>query len=983
NFTDGEDNGAAGYTVDIDWDNDGDVDESFATTSNSFDVSKVFADGASVQTVSITVTDDVGETDTETFDVTVNNVAPVSSISGPVEVNEGSEATYTFSDILDPGNDTVTNAVIEWGDGTTTVYTGAGDYSHTFADGDSAPVISLIVTDEDGTYTAATLGVAVNDVAPSITVSGASETDEGSVYTLTLADLVEPGDDPVSEYLIDWGDGSAVQSVTELGDVTHTFADGDSSATISVQIVNDEGTFDGGTVDVTINNIAPTTSVSSDASVDANAPFTINFGEVEDPGDDSISNAVIDWGDGTTSVYSGAGDYVHSYDGTITNPTIALLVTDEDGEFVAASTSITVNEEISEPTATGSIQEFTLRDQEVQLDLQISSEEPVLEVIVDWGDGTSESFNDPNALSHEYGDFGLYEVSVQLVTASGTYDVGVVDNVDVGTRVGDVPGFFNFFDPNAWQNGWTDEGITLAHKSNTADLNEAWSAMSFVGWDSWRIEGQDVAFGHLGVSGRTSQTGSFFQQLDGTEGIRFDIDTSAMSGEIMFTDLYANESGNLDEQARVQFFDESDNLVDEYLVTGSDSGEISMNFTTQSAFDYFVVTAGAYDGNGQFVYGSYADDNGIAGSGEANTGSELLIDAIQVGFRGSDNVVNVTDELLEVTPDAMMSILPIPEFISAASELENSSGATPLPNVVTMPEQTENDVKSILPTPVRLVGASASVIALDVDAAAGDNDNTQEVTLPAYDKDVMSTLPVVSDPVESDENDSEKISPDTNEQLAGTGDVGSDLVKAIEGKKGIVSTLPVVEDPIESDEDLDEGVSVGLGETASGDEVPLLKSVGKVIQIDDDIMFTLPVISDPIESDNEQDESQAAVSSELETTGEVTLTQLEEESIAVKEGIVSTLPVVPDLIDAQETPSESSLSLTGEVGENFEFDFAELPTDSAGMSKAMTLNYALQRGEQSAALTASNEKQAIIAELALEFDDSENQFTQYDDYLIR
>ncbi|WP_232375928.1 PKD domain-containing protein [Alteromonas mediterranea] len=952
NFTDGEDNGAADYTVDIDWDNDGNVDESFATTSNSFDVSKVFADGASTQTVSITVTDEAGESDTEVFDVTVNNVAPVSSISGPIEVNEGTEAIYTFGDILDPGDDTVANAVIEWGDGTTTAYTGAGDYSHTYADGDSS-------------------------------VSGASETDEGSVYTLTLADLVEPGDDPVSEYLIDWGDGSAVQSVTELGDVTHTFADGDSSATISVQIVNDEGTFDGGTVDVTINNVAPTTSVSSAAIVDANAPFTINFGEVVDPGDDTISNAVINWGDGTTSVYTGAGDYVHSYDGTITNPTIALLITDEDGEFVAASTTITVNEEISEPTATGSIQEFTLRDQEVQLDLQISSEEPVLEVIVDWGDGTSESFNDPNALLHEYGDLGLYDVSVQLVTASGTYDVGVIDDVDVGTRLGDVPAFFNYFDPNAWQNGWTDEGITLAHKSNTADLNEAWSAMSFVGWDSWRIEGQDVAFGHLGVSGRTSQTGSFFQQLDGTEGIRFNIDTSAMSGEIMFTDLYANESGNLDEQARVQFFDESGILVDEYLVTGSASGEVSMSFTTQSAFDYFVVTAGAYDGNGQFVYGSYADDNGVAASGEVNTGSELLIDAIQVGFRGSDNVVNVADELLEVTPDAMMSILPIPEFISAASELENSSGATPLPNVVTMPEQTENDVKSILPTPVRLVGASASVIALDVDAAAGDNDNTQQVTLPAYDKDVMSTLPVVSDPVESDENDSEKVSPDTNKQLEDTGAVGSDSAKAIEGKKDIVSTLPVVGEPIESDEEHDENVSVGSDETASGDEMSLLDSTAKIMQMDDDIMFTLPVISNPVESDEEHDTSALAVSSEPLTAGEDTPIQPEEESIEVKEGIVSTLPVVPDLIDAQEAPSESSLSLAGEVGENFEFDFAELSTDSAGMSKAMTLNYALQRGGQSAALTASNEKQAIIAELALEFDDSENQFMQYDDYLIR
>ncbi|NDV93299.1 hypothetical protein GTH32_19300, partial [Alteromonas sp. 345S023] len=118
NFTDGEDNGAAGYTVDIDWDNDGSVDESFATTSTSFDVSKVFADGASVQTVSITVTDEAGESDTETFDVIVNNVAPVSSITGPIEVNEGAEAIYTFGDILDPGDDIITSAVIEWGDGT-------------------------------------------------------------------------------------------------------------------------------------------------------------------------------------------------------------------------------------------------------------------------------------------------------------------------------------------------------------------------------------------------------------------------------------------------------------------------------------------------------------------------------------------------------------------------------------------------------------------------------------------------------------------------------------------------------------------------------------------------------------------------------------------------------------------------------------------------------------------------------------------------
>ena len=89
------------------------------------------------------------------------------------------------------------------------------------------------------------------------------------------------------------------------------------------------------------------------------------------------------------------------------------------------------------------------------------------------------------------------------------------------------------------------------------------------------------------------------------------------------------------------------------------------------------------------------------------------------------------------------------------------------------------------------------------------------------------------------------------------------------------------------------------------------------------------------------------------------------------------------MIDAQEAPTESSLSLSGEVEGNVEFDFAQLSTHSAGMSKAMTLNYALQRGEQSAALNANDGKQAIIAELALEFEDSDLQFTQYDDYLIR
>ena len=90
--------------------------------------------------------------------VTVANVAPTASISGPATVDEGSVYTLTVGPITDPGTDTRSSYTIAWGDGLTDSFTAAewataaGSFTHTYADGSSSATITVSTTDEDGSY---------------------------------------------------------------------------------------------------------------------------------------------------------------------------------------------------------------------------------------------------------------------------------------------------------------------------------------------------------------------------------------------------------------------------------------------------------------------------------------------------------------------------------------------------------------------------------------------------------------------------------------------------------------------------------------------------------------------------------------------------------------------------------------------------------------------------------------------------------------
>jgi hypothetical protein len=161
--------------------------------------------------------------------------------------------------------------VINWGDlsadstGSATIDTagvnigdavaGSFDGLHTYAD-NGVYTVTVTVTGSGGGSDTKTLQATVNNVAPALTISGASITDEAATYTLTLSSS-DPGPDTITGWKIYWGD--SVETITgNPASVTHTYADGGANYPVTAMATDEDGTFSSNSISVTVNNVAPT-----------------------------------------------------------------------------------------------------------------------------------------------------------------------------------------------------------------------------------------------------------------------------------------------------------------------------------------------------------------------------------------------------------------------------------------------------------------------------------------------------------------------------------------------------------------------------------------------------------------------------------------------------------------------------------------------------------------------------------------------------
>ncbi|MEM8671454.1 MAG: DUF4347 domain-containing protein [Planctomycetota bacterium] len=103
-------------------------------------------------TVTVRVDDGKGGVATDSSSLVVTNVVPVITVTGDATVDE--DAAYSINlSAIDPGNDTITQWHVDWGDGTQETFNTPfpATFDHVYAEGGTYNVL-VAATDEDGTW---------------------------------------------------------------------------------------------------------------------------------------------------------------------------------------------------------------------------------------------------------------------------------------------------------------------------------------------------------------------------------------------------------------------------------------------------------------------------------------------------------------------------------------------------------------------------------------------------------------------------------------------------------------------------------------------------------------------------------------------------------------------------------------------------------------------------------------------------------------
>lgn len=149
------------YEWDLDFDG-----VNFQTDAVGVQPEVLFPDNGPTRTIALRVTDSDGLSGLATTTVSVANVAPQLYASGWATVDFGVPFVLHLES-RDPGADQMVSWRIDWGDGTIeTVSGGLSEVAHQYASVTQNYSISVRGTDEDGTYSASSLSVAVRNLTP-------------------------------------------------------------------------------------------------------------------------------------------------------------------------------------------------------------------------------------------------------------------------------------------------------------------------------------------------------------------------------------------------------------------------------------------------------------------------------------------------------------------------------------------------------------------------------------------------------------------------------------------------------------------------------------------------------------------------------------------------------------------------------------------------------------------------------------------------
>jgi hypothetical protein len=177
-------------------------------------------------------------------------------------VGEGWSYELLLGEVSYFGTRPVTRYVVHWGNGEVEEFTTAGVKFHVFADGTAVRDVRVDLYDGQNTYAGAgTVRVTVQDVAPTLTIGGGALVVAGTAYGMTLS-VEDPGDDGITGWVIDWGDGSTEPAGGAQSSAQHVYARA-GTYTLRATATNEDGTFSSNalTVNVTEPGTTPQTAI--------------------------------------------------------------------------------------------------------------------------------------------------------------------------------------------------------------------------------------------------------------------------------------------------------------------------------------------------------------------------------------------------------------------------------------------------------------------------------------------------------------------------------------------------------------------------------------------------------------------------------------------------------------------------------------------------------------------------------------------------
>ena len=291
------------------------------------------------QTVTITATDTDGATADVTFELVVDNVAPVvTADNAALTGTEGSQITNTgsFSDI---GADTV-GITVDVGIVTQDNQAGTWTWEWTPPNGPVVQTVTVTATDSDGLATTVAFDVTVNNAEPVITSDNATVTVSENAVATNSGTATDPSEDTLTLT-------PSIGTVTLNPDGTwqweYLAVDGPDQQTVTITIADGDGGVKQTMFDLIVNNVPPVVAADN-ATVTINEAGTAsNSGTFMDVGTNDVVTLTASLG---TIVDNGNGTWNWNHvpaDGPDDSATVTVTATDSNNDQSSVQFDLVVN----------------------------------------------------------------------------------------------------------------------------------------------------------------------------------------------------------------------------------------------------------------------------------------------------------------------------------------------------------------------------------------------------------------------------------------------------------------------------------------------------------------------------------------------------------------------------------------------------------------------------------------------------------------